>query len=337
MRRLVTVLPGLLGVFPLAAQRADLDAREWVVPWEATRPRDPSVAPDGKVWFVGQVGNYLANLDPATGAFRRFDLDDGTFPHNQIVDKAGRIWYSGNQNGTIGRLDPRTGEITRYPMPDPAVRDPHTMVFGHDGNIWFTAQQAGFVGRLDVTSGKVDLIKVGKDGERTSPYGIAIDPRGRPWFCEFGQNRLAMIDAATMTIREYPLPDPRARPRRLAITADGAIWYGDYPRGMLGRLDPATGKVEEWASPSGALALPYGMTVDDKDRIWYAETGPRPNRLVAFDTRAKAFVVNQPVGEAQPNTIRYLVYHAPTREIWYGADLNVIGRVKVPVNLSVVP
>ena len=161
-----------------------------------------------------------------------------------------------------------------------------------------------------------------------------MDPRDRPWFAEFGSNRVAMVDPATMKIEEHILPDPRTRPRRMAITSDGGVWYGDYPRGYLGHLDPATGKVEEWPSPGGGVTLPYAMTVDDRDRVWYVETGKQPNRLVAFDTRTRRFVVNQPVGEAAGNTIRYLIYHAPTREIWYGSDRNMIGRVKVPSDLG---
>ena len=41
-----------------------MTVREWPVPWEKTRPRDPYVAPDGRVWFVGQQGNYIASFDP---------------------------------------------------------------------------------------------------------------------------------------------------------------------------------------------------------------------------------------------------------------------------------
>ena len=35
-------------------------------------------------------------------------------------------------------------------------------------------------------------------------------------------------------------------------------------------------------------------------------------------------------GGAAPNTIRHMVYHAPTREIWFGTDRNTVGRVRVP-------
>jgi virginiamycin B lyase len=39
------------------------------------------------------------------------------------------------------------------------------------------------------------------------------------------------IDSKTMDIKEYPLPDPDARPRRLAISPDDMIWYADFARG----------------------------------------------------------------------------------------------------------
>ena len=34
------------------------------MPYEESRPRDPYVAPDGRIWFVGQAGNYVAYLEP---------------------------------------------------------------------------------------------------------------------------------------------------------------------------------------------------------------------------------------------------------------------------------
>jgi virginiamycin B lyase len=104
-----------------------------------------------------------------------------------------------------------------------------------------------------------------------------------------------------MKMRRFTLPEG-ARPRRIVVTGD-AIWYGDYARGYLGRLDPATGKVREFAMPAGGGSLPYAMAGDDKGRIWLAETGVRPNRLVAFDPGAGRFTDsvateggNEPVG-----------------------------------------
>jgi virginiamycin B lyase len=91
-----------------------------------------------------------------------------------------------------------------------------------------------------------------------------------------------------MAVREYVLPDPKARPRRLAITPDDAIWYADFGRGYLGRLDPATGEVKEWPSPSGPRSQPYGM-VFTKGALWYNESGTKPNTIVRFDPQTQQF------------------------------------------------
>ena len=52
------------------AGTAKSDAKTWSTPYGASaRVRDPFAAPDGKVWFVGQEGNFVASLAPQTGAF----------------------------------------------------------------------------------------------------------------------------------------------------------------------------------------------------------------------------------------------------------------------------
>jgi virginiamycin B lyase len=300
---------------------------EWVVPWEGSRPRDPYVAPDGRVWFVGQEGNYVAVLDPRSGKFERFAITDGTNPHNLIVDRRGIVWYAGNRNARIGRLDPASGAVREYPMPDAAVRDPHTLVFGRDGEIWFTAQGANAVGRFDPATGEIRTTRVGRGGSR--PYGIVVDRAGTPWVALFGTNRIASIDPASMTLREFTLPNERSRARRLVAGPDQAIWYVDYTRGYLGRLDPRTGAVREWAAPGGAGALPYAMEIDDGGRLWFVETGPQPNRLVGFDPARERFFSVTPFG-GTPNTVRHMVFHAPTRTLWFGTDANTIARARVP-------
>lgn len=338
MRIVLAALLLPMTVLALPAQ-APVPVDEWDVPWERTRPRDPYVAPDGSVFFVGQVGNYIARLDQKTGTFKRFEIDPGTNPHNLIIDARGMVWYAGNRNGMIGRLDPKDGSITRYPMPDSTARDPHTLVFDAAGDIWFTAQQSGFVGRLATRTGKIDLIKLDRlpNGRSSLPYGIVMDAKGAPWFCEFGTNKLVTINPRTLALTRYPLAHERTRPRRIAPTTDGAIWYVDYARGFLGRLEPANGEVKEWASPSGGVSLPYGMAVDDADRLWYVETGVQPNRLIGFDTKSNTFTFGQDVGEASANTIRHMYFHPPTRELWYGADQNRIGRAKIPPARAMVP
>jgi virginiamycin B lyase len=315
---------------------APVPLQEFTVPWgREGRPRDPAVAPDGAIFFVGQAGqaptgNYIARLDPKSGEFKKYELDPGTNPHNCIVDAKGMVWYSGNHNGTIGKLDPKTGAITRYPMPDSTVRDPHTMIFDQKGNIWFTAQGSNAVGHLDVKTGKIRTVKIPlPEGRRsTNPYGIVIDSKGRPWFNLFATNTLGTLDPVTFELTTYPLAHEQTKNRRIAITSDDKIFYVDYARGYVGKFDPVTKKVSEWLLPGGAKSLPYGMTSDDQDRIWIAETGSQPNRLVGFDPKTeKFFSVTDIPGER--NTVRYMIFDKKTKLIWYGSDAGMIGHAAV--------
>lgn len=315
----------LLAVIALVAA-APLDIKEWPVPWERSRPRDPYVDGQGRVWFVGQTADYLAYLVPETGEFKRYELEAGAGPHNQIVDKDGFVWYAGNRAAHIGRLDPRDGSIKKYPMPGGVPRDPHTLVFDRNGDIWFTAQGGNAVGKLTVATGDVQVITVPTPNAR--PYGIVVDANNRPWIVLFGTNKLATVDAA-MQLREIALPRAEIRPRRLVATADNAIWYGDYAAGMLGRYDPATGKVDEWPLPGGAGSRPYAMAVDPANRVWLVETGARPNRLVGFDTKQATWLEPTEIPSGA-GAVRHMVYDARSKAIWFGTDANTIGRALVP-------
>jgi virginiamycin B lyase len=312
----------------LSAAQPAVPVNEWEVPWKNTRPRDPVADATGRVWFVGQQGNYVATLEPATGRFQRFEIDSGAFPHTVVVDRQGNAWYAGNRNGTIGRIDGRTGKVSRFAMPE-GVRDPHTMTFAPSGDLWFTAQMGNVVGRLSPTTGDVRTVAMPTRGAR--PYGITIDSKGTPWFDLFGTNQIGTIDPATMRLRTFPLPDANARPRRIAITTDDKVWYVDYTRGYLGRLDPTTGQVKEWLNPGGATSLPYAMTVDDQDRLWFVETGRQPNRLVGFDPKAEKFfgVTEIKAAGSDRSAVRHMTFDRTSGQIWFGTDGGTIGKATV--------
>ena len=306
--------------------RAPLEIVEWAVPWPGTRPRDPYVEGADAVWFVGQKGDYIARFDPGDVSFTKVDLDPGTGPHNLVVDASGSVWFAGNRKGHIGRYDPVSGEIATFAMPDAAARDPHTLIFGGDGKLWFTVQGGNFVGRLDPAAQSIDLVAV--PTRRARPYGIAIAPDGTPWVALFGTAKLASIDPRTLSLREHPLPRAEARPRRIGVTSDGRVWYVDHRAGFLGALDPATGAIAEWRMPAGRRARPYAMAIDDRDRIWIVETGPRPNTLVGFDPATERFFSITPIPSGA-GSVRHMVYDPPGGSLWFGTDAGTIGRAQI--------
>lgn len=302
------------------------DIQEWQVPWEDTRPRDPYVAPDGDVWFVGQRGDYIAEFNPSNQQFRRIDLPEGAGPHNCIVDEEGYVWYAGNRAAHIGRVNPETGEIEQIPMPNEQARDPHTLVFDQNGDIWFTVQGGNFVGKLTVADRSVELIEV--PTERARPYGIVVDQNNRPWIALFGTNKLATVDPETMELTEIPLERENANPRRLALTSDGHLWYVDYSQGYLGEYNPDEQSFSEWAMPDSSQARPYAMTSDGRDNLWMVETGVDPNIFLGFNPETETFHSQAPI-ESGGGTVRHMVFHPPTRSIWFGTDTNYLGRTSL--------
>ncbi len=58
----------------LVAAAPQVSIREFDVPTPKSRPHDPAVAPDGALWYTGQMANKLGRLDPVNGKFKEFPL-----------------------------------------------------------------------------------------------------------------------------------------------------------------------------------------------------------------------------------------------------------------------
>lgn len=305
-----------------------LEFTEWQVPWDNSRPRDPYVAPDGQIWFVGQVSDYVAKLDPKTGEMIKFDIPEAG-PHTVIVDNNGVPWYAGNKDQHIGKMQPETGDVTRIDMPA-GVNDPHTMAFTSDGYIWFTVQrsgEAGFIGRLNMGNNNVEIIAV--PGKNMRPYGLVIDSRDRPWIAFMGDNAIGTVDPASMTLDIIETPTEDSIIRRIGVTSDDRIWWTDAGMGHIGVYDPADKSMQQWPTPGGEAAGLYAMAVDNQDRIWYVETGLQPNRFVGFDSKTEQFISVDEVPSGGIS-VRHMVFDETSNAIWFGSDANTIGKAVVP-------
>jgi hypothetical protein len=62
--------------------------REYDVPTPNSRPHDQAVAPDGALWYTGQLANKLGRLDPKSGEIKEYPLktsDSG--PHGLAAEE----------------------------------------------------------------------------------------------------------------------------------------------------------------------------------------------------------------------------------------------------------
>lgn len=338
MKKRILIISGI-AVFALAAGHAlrsrgaapgndvselKVTIMEWAVPTKGAHPHDPAVGADGALWFTEQMTNKIGRLDPKSGAFKEYALKvEDSGPHGLVADREGNIWFTGNFKGYIGKLDPRTGAVTEYKIPDRKGEDPHTAVFDSHGTLWFTFQVANMVGRLDPRTGKIDLKKV--PTADSHPYGIAINSKGIPIFCEFATNKMAKIDPQTMEITEYMLPEG-ARPRRMAIDSNDRVYFTDFSEGHLGRLDMTSGAVKMWPSPGGAKSAPYGIAITGDGMVWYSESGVKPNTIIQFDPKTEAFArANIPSGGG---TVRNMAATADGRVYIACSGVDKVGVVE---------
>jgi virginiamycin B lyase len=257
-----------------------IEIKEWMTPTRGQRSRDPVEAPDGSIWWTGMWASLVGRLDPATGEMEEYKLPVTARPHSIVPDADGNIWYMGNGNGTIGKLDPNTGLITQFQT---EANDPHSAAFHPNGDLYFTAQQSGMLGRLDPTTGELREVKT-----EARPYGIKVGPNGTLWIAYNGTNKIGAMDPETMEVRYYEVPNAASRIRRLDLDSDGIVWFVNSTQGKIGRLVPSTGEITEWDSPSGSDSHPYAIAVIN-DKVWYNESGKRPDTLVRFDPETERF------------------------------------------------
>jgi virginiamycin B lyase len=79
----------------------------------------------------------------------------------------------------------------------------------------------------------------------------------------------AAVSQLNVSIKEYAVPSPHARPHDPAVAPDGSLWVTEQMVNKLGRLDPATGDFKEYPlkTPNSG---PHGLVADKDGNIWFA-------------------------------------------------------------------
>ncbi len=271
---------------------------EWEVATEQSMPTGIfSAKRTGLKWYSGLKVNLLGTFDEKTGKFEEFHLRPGSHP-GALVEHAGsgvqtRVFFTSLDGGFIGEFDYQTREVREFRIRGGKLLL-EDLAFGINGEIWFTAAKAepplypqgSKIGRLSLYTSEIKLADI--PTKNASPFSLAVNSKGIPFFTERDSPRLGSIDQVTMKVVEYDLPDRGSGVRGLAITSDDVIWYTDYKRGCLGSFVESNGTFSEWPSPSGPRSRPGAIATLGKV-IWYTETGSEPNMLVRFDPQESEF------------------------------------------------
>lgn len=221
-----TAMASLWLVPATAEANVNVEIKEWQVPWEQSRPRDPWAMPDGTVWFVGQRSHYAAIFDPEAQQFTMYDVPTQyARPYGLVVhnDQPWATLFGSHKLATV-----RDGELVEIELPRESAR-PRRLAVTADGMVWYVDYADGYLGRYNPSAEEVSEWRA-PSAKDSRPYGMAADSEGRLWFVETGvqPNRLVGFDPATNAfVANVEIPSGGGSIRHMYYDANSnSIWFG---------------------------------------------------------------------------------------------------------------
>jgi len=226
----------------------------WRMPEMAQgKPVGLTIGPDGNVWVPDTHYSRVMVFNPKGELLKQFgkygrEKGEFIYPSDIAFDATGRIFVSEfGDHDRIQVFDKDLNylfEFGRFGAEDGEFSRPQSMVI--DGETLYVTDACNH--RIDVftTDGRFvrSMGRIGSGlGEFRFPYGLDIDSKGRLVVCEFGNNRVQLIDKET---------------------GKGLAAWGTGGREL------------------GQLAYPWGVAVDKKDRVVAVDAGNNRLQVFEF-------------------------------------------------------
>lgn len=142
------------------------------------------------------------------------------------------------------------------------------------------------------------------EGHRVlGPHGITQAKDGHVYTADIDESGVTELDPETGKSSFYATPT-RSTPHTIRSDSKGNVWFTEMQGvSKVGKLDAVTKKITEWdPSPTDTNAHYYGMTVDQKDRVW--AVGMTSHKIVGYDPKTDKWSVyatpTQPSGPRRP-------------------------------------
>ena len=301
-------------------------------------PRDPRSLPDSFVTalavegrealWVGTYSEYVARLDLATGAIRRYPSPTSAFGQTHrvmaVLPVRGQVWVG--TAGGLERLDPRSGRSTRVLDLDvnAALAAPvQALQADRDGVVWYAT--AGGLYRISPRGG---IERIGP----AMPVRSLLYDEGRLWVgTAHGLWRLRDDGRGLAPVWETT-GDANTDIRALAMTPGQRLWLAVAGDGLR-RLDFATGQVQAiHETPAVDGTLPEesiaALLLDQNGGLWTGGQFRGPSVTDPRGTRFRYLLDFEPgdrtVGAAG-NSVRALFEDARGTR-WVATDSGALLR-----------
>ncbi len=234
-----------------------------------------AIAPsDGHIFLTPSMQQELVEFDPDTGQFRRWQMDDGFYPHTIRTDDQDRVWFTLALSSQVAMFDRETETFTYYDLPARGIKE------------WLALKVIDFRLSRGWVGSRPDL-----DWETSGfpmPYGIDVSPvDGSVWVARLYADDIARIDPESGDITM--IDTPFEAPRRLRIDARGQVWIVAFSEGQLARYEPRADRFKVYDLPV-ASETPYALNVDrERGVVWV--NGNQSDTVMSFHIASETWRV----------------------------------------------
>jgi virginiamycin B lyase len=160
--------------------------------WRSPRPGTYGITatPAGDVWFASLAGDYIGNIDKATGAVTVVDPPrKGSGPRRIWSDSKGMLWVSFWNAGGVGRYDPVAKSWKVYTMPK-SRSGTYAVYVDDKDRVWATDWLANSIQRFDPVTETFTTFPSDKRGASVRQM---LGRPGELWGGESGNDRLVVV------------------------------------------------------------------------------------------------------------------------------------------------
>jgi streptogramin lyase len=229
------------------------------------QPVDIATAPDGTVYWTGDLGRGQRNPD-GRSILRRTNAPSYALG----IGPAGTpVWGERVTTPPVGAV---VGTVcTGWEAQNCAGGTTDTRIIGlalaADGRMWGTAYEGNALWRIRPELAGRDLVIDLPPG--SGPSRLVLGPDGNLWVTMFDASAIDRV-APTGFRTRFALP-PGTRPNDITVGPDGALWFTGYGSNTIGRMTTAGVLTNEFPIPTAA-SLPIGIAAGADGSIWFTES-----------------------------------------------------------------